>query len=66
MKKVIIVASILMVVTSLESCKKTYSCQCTKNGNVTYTTTVSAKSSSDAKSYCSLNDNSSNGSCDIK
>ncbi len=48
------------------SCKKNYSCECVKSGSVTLNTTVSAKSSSDAKSKCSTYDSNNNGTCSIK
>lgn len=51
---------------SFASCKKEYSCQCIKSGSVTVNTTVSAKSSSNAKSECSNYDSSTNGTCSIK
>jgi hypothetical protein len=65
MKKIALFA-VVLIATSFASCKKNYTCECTKNGAVTYTTFVSAKSSSDAKSTCSVFDNSSNGTCSIK
>ena len=64
--KTILSLSTLVIVISLSSCKKTYTCQCVKSGNVTYTTSVVAKSSSTAKSNCSVNDNNTYGTCTIK
>lgn len=65
MKKITLFA-IAFIAVSFASCKKNYSCECTKNGAVTYNTVISAKSSSDAKSTCSIYDNSTNGTCSIK
>ena len=65
MKKIILFAVVCTAV-SISSCKKNYACECVKSGAVTFNTTVSAKSSSDAKSTCSVYDNSSNGTCTIK
>jgi uncharacterized protein YcfL len=63
MKKITLFA---LAFIAFASCKKNYSCECVKSGSVTLNTTVSAKSSSDAKSACSVYDSSSNGTCSIK
>ena len=65
MKKITLFA-VAFIALSFASCKKNYSCECVKSGAVTFNTTVSAKSSSNAKSACSTYDNSSNGTCSIK
>lgn len=65
MKKITLF-TVAIIAVSFASCKKNYSCQCIKSGSVTVNTTVSAKSSSDAKTSCSAYDSSTNGTCSIK
>ncbi len=65
MKKISLFA-VVLIATSFASCKKNYACECIKSGSVTVSTTVSAKSSSDAKTSCSNYDSSTNGTCSIK
>lgn len=64
--KTLLSLTALVIVISLGSCKKTYTCECVKSGNVTFTTSVGAKSSSEAKSNCSVYDNNTYGTCSIK
>ena len=65
MKKISLFA-VVLIATSFASCKKNYGCECVKSGSVTFNTSVSAKSSSEAKSNCSYYDNNTNGTCSIK
>ena len=64
MKKITLVA-VAFVAISFASCKKTHVCSCSNNGTTTYTTTLPAQSSSDAKTTCSSY-NGSLGTCTIQ
>jgi hypothetical protein len=71
MKKLMLLASAAMIVASMTSCKKDYTCVCTVTGPG-YSESVSATAhlkKSDAKTWCSAGNSSAGGyteTCDLK
>lgn len=65
MRKITLLA-VAFVAVSFASCKKTHVCSCSNNGTTTYTTSLPAQTSSDAKTSCSSYDNAITGVCTIQ